>query len=433
MQFDNIEHEIIYNRMIETLKRNRKVKEDNINDSQITHYEFIPNEVYDNINILNNKREIAAHRPLYSHRKIIGKFVIFSKKVARRCLKWYINPITEQQTEFNNAITPIIGKLTEITGNNVNNINDINADINDINTDINLLKQMNMKLEELEKTNKDLNVFIENRVLKIEEENKLILEHFKEYQKVFDKNNEEMENIKYALDIKLIEEPFFNKKTWSQSGEDTILAYIFYVLGIKTEDIEYLDLGANHAKELSNTYYFYNKGAKGVLVEANPQLIGELKYYRHRDIILNKAVSINDGENVDFYILNGDGLSTMDKKSAEEACRLNSVLRIEEVKTVETISINRIIEKYFEKAPTFISIDIEGQEIELINSIDFEKYRPLVIIVESIEYRPYLDINIKNNEVVNVMKEYGYVEYAFTGINSIFIDEKFMNERNEDR
>ncbi len=47
------------------------------------------------------------------------------------------------------------------------------------------------------------------------------------------------------------------KTTYSQSGEDAILAYLFAVLGIPFAKCSYLDLGANRPKEMSNTYFFY--------------------------------------------------------------------------------------------------------------------------------------------------------------------------------
>ncbi|WP_165000260.1 FkbM family methyltransferase, partial [Anaerophilus nitritogenes] len=236
------------------------------------------------------------------------------------------------------------------------------------------------------------------------------------------------------LDMKLInEKSFFDKNSYAQSGEDTILAYIFYVLGIKNEDITYLDLGANHAKEISNTYYFYKKGAKGVLVEANPELIQELKYYRYKDIILNNAVSTQGDSEIDFYVLSGDGLSTVSYEAALEFCKVNPNIKIMNEYKIKTISVTEIIDQYFGKAPTFISIDIEGLELEILKDIDFMKYRPLVIIVETIEYRPYLAINIKTNEVADYLKTKGYVEYAFTGINSIFIDSEYMKKIGKER
>ena len=82
------------------------------------------------------------------------------------------------------------------------------------------------------------------------------------------------------------------KQSFAQSGEDMIISYVLHFLQKPISEVTYLDLGANHAKELSNTYHFYQMGAKGVLLEANPELIHELEQVRSRDIILNRSKSI---------------------------------------------------------------------------------------------------------------------------------------------
>lgn len=229
-----------------------------------------------------------------------------------------------------------------------------------------------------------------------------------------------------------------NYHKYAQSGEDSIIAYIFKSVGIRPENVSYLDLGANHARELSNTYYFYRSGASGVLVEANPNLIPELRLLRSRDVILNNCVSSADNNLVDFYIMSGDGLSTESKASVDEISSINPQMEVVETVRIKTISVHTILDQYFLYAPTLLNIDLEGSEMDVLTSFDFEKYRPFVIIVETIPYRPHLVIGEKNDQVASYLKGKGYAEYAFTGINSIFIDtEKFKggsygNDRADD-
>ena len=214
------------------------------------------------------------------------------------------------------------------------------------------------------------------------------------------------------------------KPCFSQAGEDMVVLFALMAFGIPLKKTSYLDLGANHAKEISNTFYFYRHGARGVLVEANPALIPELKLFRNQDVILNRCVTATKCEPVDFYVLNGNGLSTPDKDAADEFIKANPSLSIEKKISVESITVNEIIEVYFDKPPTILNIDIEGSELEILNSIDFERYRPFVIIVEMIPYMLQFSIKGKNQEIMDFMKDNDYYEYAFTGINSIFIDKK---------
>ena len=216
---------------------------------------------------------------------------------------------------------------------------------------------------------------------------------------------------------------------YAQSGEDAVIEYIVDRLQIPLSEVTYLDLGANHAKYLSNTNYFYEHGARGVLVEANPQLIEELTTQRPDDIVLNRCITTKSGEKIPFYILSGDGLSSCDRVTVEETLEENPEIQIEKTVDVETITVQDILKEYFEKPPVLVNVDIEGMELDVLKGFDFEHFRPLMFIVETIPYRAKLVVGEKEETVLEFMKSNGYVEYAFTGINSILIDAKQLENR----
>ncbi len=219
----------------------------------------------------------------------------------------------------------------------------------------------------------------------------------------------------------------FNKRTYSQAGEDAIITYAAAMLGIPLSECNYLDLGANRPKEMSNTNFFYEQGARGVLVEANCTLIPALENERRGDVILNRCITDKSGDKVTFNVLNLDGLSKIG--DVDEILKANPNARLEKSIEIETISVNDIMEKYFNgKAPVILNLDIEGLETEILNSIDFEKYRPLFMIIEMIPYSTSLTMGIKDNELLECAKSKGYSEYAFTGINSIFVDQRKYRE-----
>ncbi len=225
--------------------------------------------------------------------------------------------------------------------------------------------------------------------------------------------------------MKMTQFNFLNKLTNSQSGEDAIMAYVLGRLKIPFESCRYLDLGANHPVEGSNTNFFYQQGASGVLVEANPQLIPELKEKRAEDIILNRCVSKNDDESITFYIMSDDGLSTPDYAQVCKVQKENLQVTLVDQIEIKSITVNRIFQEYFQnQAPHILSVDVEGKDQEILESINFEQYRPLLVVIEMIEYKANQISLEKNHTIMEYMQSKGYVEYAFTGINSIFIDMK---------
>lgn len=482
--FNSIEEKVIFEKLTQYIKSsenslNEKVSRsnDSFDESNISKY---VSEIIGYISMMENNRQNYAYRPILSYKKYIGRIIVFGKKVIRRILKFYVEPIAFQQTEFNNAVTPSIGKLTEIQVELLHGIVSLQKENSSIKEELtkkqdeyeSKLKVISDKNEKLENGNEELNNNMSSLVNQLEEVYSFISKvnlKFDEMCSFKDKLDIELEMVKNKnnileesfatkinelsklqevannqiivneqkllmldeLELDIFKEKksnFWNKKTVSQSGEDTICAYINMVLGRPLDECTYLDLGANHAKDLSNTYLFYSHGARGVLVEANPSLIPELKFYRNGDIILNKCVSTNSGEYVNFYVLSGDGLSTPSLESANEFISKNPALKIIDTVKIETITVNDIIENYMGKAPVIMNIDIEGKDLEILESINFKKYRPLIIITEMIEYKPTLVVSNKNKEIFDFMEKNDYLEYAFTGINSIFIDKKQIEE-----
>lgn len=343
------------------------------------------NQIEKNLKTMNATRSNHAYRILASNRKVIGKLIVFCKKVVRKLLQWYIEPFCFQQTDFNNASNSAIRQLTALQKASIHQTDALQEQTAD-NTE---------KLEALQAGMAAL----EREMARLRRDDAFSCEE---------------------------PEPKSIWRSASQTGEDTIVNYLLKRQGIPASACSYLDLGANHAIALSNTYAFYEQGARGVLVEANPDLIGELEEYRKGDIILNRCVADTSGNAVDFYILNGDGLSSPDAESVREALEENEALRIEKTVSVETITVDEIMERYFDGAPVLLNMDLEGNELEILGSMDFDKHRPLIVIVEMIPYRKELVVGEKNREILAFMQEHGYEEYAFTGINSIFLDKQQM-------
>ncbi len=447
---DTLEEKIIREKLMALVREeNISVQEEKTEQPKLPQGK-LPSDLYYNLEVLEKNRINPAHRPITSHRPFLGPFIVFGKKVARKLLKWYLNPVCEQQTAFNNAVTPSIGRLTEYLGKTVLSVEELKeehkADIAALFLEDNKTREgmdsLQGKMDEIK--NQQTRILESMIDILVREQNEKINKLQNSYEEKLDALTEriniavhdgesyrgELRQLKDALHVEDVLKPgFFEKTSYAQSGEDAILSYIFFVMGYKSEEITYLDLGANHAREISNTFYFHKNGGHGVLVEANPALIPELCHYRFRDVVLNKLVHSGENQEMDFYVLTGDGLSTPDKAQAEEVCRVNPNVRLKEVVKVSSIGVNEIIERYFAgRAPLFVSLDIEGEDMAVLKSIDIEKYRPLVLVIETIAYRTKLTIGIKNQEIVDYMKEKGYTEYAFTGINSIFIDERIMRE-----
>jgi FkbM family methyltransferase len=211
-----------------------------------------------------------------------------------------------------------------------------------------------------------------------------------------------------------------SKTSWAQQGEDLIIDFLFtQFLDCKVPS--YLDIGANHPYHLSNTYFFYQKGSRGVNVEPDPSLIQNFQRLRKNDITLNVGVGPEQG-NFDFFIMSSPTLNTFSKETAEEYSKSShfGYPVVKKVVNVPVVTANEILEKYFSINPNyFISIDVEGLDFQILQSIDLEKFKPPVICIE---------INGKDEKLVkNYLHNKGYLLYANNSTNCIFIlKEKFL-------
>lgn len=216
------------------------------------------------------------------------------------------------------------------------------------------------------------------------------------------------------------------KTSYAQSGEDLIARFILDVLMIPRPS--YLDLGAYDAIQLSNTYHFYEQGSTGVCVEADPELASRIIKQRPNDRILNVAVSGQDRGTRDFFLMSPPTLNTLSRAEAhrlehEEACPIRGTT------TVDVVPVSEIVATHFaERSLDFLSIDVEGGDADIIAGFDFGLARPKVICVETLSYSQ-TGLQTKSSSAAEILSAKGYMLYADTYINTIFVDEAAWNRR----
>lgn len=201
------------------------------------------------------------------------------------------------------------------------------------------------------------------------------------------------------------------KGSYSQYKEDVWVRKYFYGGGVKTREIKYVDIGANHYKRNNNTYLFYKNGASGIIVEADPKLCTGLLKKRKRDIVCNSCIGLEEGKTVDFYRLSLPTRNTMNKDMADRA--VEAGVKIKEVIKIACIKVNDLLEQYA-FVPDYMSIDIEGMDYAVLRTIDFNKFPIKVIVAE------YSDELICGENMSQYMKKCGYQIYKETKGNVIY-------------
>jgi len=207
--------------------------------------------------------------------------------------------------------------------------------------------------------------------------------------------------------------------SYSQTGEDIIIDFLIGAKKIK--DFTYLDIGANQPVKFNNTYKFYEKGYKGVCIEPDPHIHAALSKKRPKDICLNIGIAGNASSGTDFYIMDNPALNTFSKEEAT-ALEESKLGKIKRLISVPLNTVENVIDEYFiGKSPVFVNLDVEGLDEEILKTFPFNKYRPAIFCIETVHYTSDAS-STKRKEIFDLMEEQGYISFADTYLNSIFID-----------
>lgn len=173
----------------------------------------------------------------------------------------------------------------------------------------------------------------------------------------------------------------FGGFSYAQHGDDMIALCLFHSMGISRPS--YLDIGAHHPTDISNTALMYKRGCRGINVEPNPNLFKEFLLKRPDDINLNVGVAGVAGRLTFYMIDERSGRNTFDKEVAEAFVAKHSEFSIRNKIDIDVITINDIVNNYFDgNFPDFLSIDVEGLDVEIVESMDVSRSRPKVVCVE---------------------------------------------------
>lgn len=215
--------------------------------------------------------------------------------------------------------------------------------------------------------------------------------------------------------------------SYCQSLEDIFaLNFVKNVLGKKNGF--YIDIGANDGVTGSNSKLLEEHGWQGVLVEPNPNLQAELK--ANRPLALIKQYAITDQTQIEFNCVQGEGnlhgLSRIDdsQEFADHVEKHGGKIQKHIVMGKKLTDL--LIEIDAPKDLDFLSIDVEGHELSVLKTLDFDRFQPKLICLED---------NSKGEclENCNYLKDKGYVYICRTGVNDWYTLARYAGHFRFDR
>lgn len=207
---------------------------------------------------------------------------------------------------------------------------------------------------------------------------------------------------------------------WSQEGEDIILARIF-----PKKQGFYVDIGAHHPKRFSNTYAFYRKGWHGINIDAMPGSMKAFSKQRPRDLNLEIPIA-KEQKVLTYFQFNEPALNGFSERLSMSRDRSSSY-KIISKREMQAYPLKDIFEQHLahNQIIDFMSVDVEGLDLEVLQSNDWCNFRPKVVLVEILESSLS---TIANDPVFGFLDDKKYRLYAKAFNTSLFISEEFLTE-----
>jgi FkbM family methyltransferase len=203
----------------------------------------------------------------------------------------------------------------------------------------------------------------------------------------------------------------------SQFGEDKKIIKLFK----EKRNGTYLDLGCFHPIRQNNTYLLHKLGWKGINIDLNPVSIELFNIARPKDINICMAISGKKGLKNLFFDHELSSLNTISKNHTlflKEAFGIKTLKK----KIIKTNTLNNILKENKIKKIDFMNIDIEGNELEVLKTLNFKNLDIKVICIEIVNYDIYSkNIKIHKKKIVTILKKNNYYLKFKTFVNYIFI------------
>jgi FkbM family methyltransferase len=219
---------------------------------------------------------------------------------------------------------------------------------------------------------------------------------------------------KFKILIDCLKHFVFRDHFVSETGEDILIKKY-----VDVNPGRYIDVGAHHPLVKSNTYLLYKRGWSGYAIEPQKQFNFLWRMVRRRDKLVNAVVS--NYKNVLLYNYSNTLLATTNKSVAD----FHNKSRIPtNVYPRETIKLCSLLPKPLSVYDNFVLfIDVEGSELDVLSTINWNSQKPRVIVVESWA-KPWSP----GNKLNNLLTKKGYQLEAYTGVSAIYVAIKFINK-----
>jgi FkbM family methyltransferase len=205
--------------------------------------------------------------------------------------------------------------------------------------------------------------------------------------------------------------------SFAQSGEDLMLMQYFK----HRTDGFYLDIGAHNPTWISNTYLLYLKGWHGLVIDPLPGMRQQFAAQRPRDTALEIGIAAEAGS-MTYYAFSHPVSNTFNAADVDRQPARGRTLT--GTYQVPVRPLHAVLDDYLPAGQRIdlLSVDVEGLDLMVLTSNDWQRYRPELVLVETREALERFNDSEQAPELHRYMHHQGYTLLARTGNNSLYRD-----------
>lgn len=165
----------------------------------------------------------------------------------------------------------------------------------------------------------------------------------------------------------------------------------------------FVDVGAWHPSQASNTYRLYLQGWRGINIDARPGSMAEFMRMRPDDINVETGVGTDEGEATYYHVRGASSRNSLDRAFASGGTN-----EIDESQTVKVRRLDHVLDEHLPAGQRIdlLNVDVEGRDLDVLESNDWHRYRPAAVIVE----------DSPDGGTREFLVEHGYALVGFTPI-----------------
>lgn len=208
-----------------------------------------------------------------------------------------------------------------------------------------------------------------------------------------------------------------NSDYFSEAGQDMLVKDNFFK---NQKSGFFLEIGAFDGIEGSNCYHFEKfMNWEGIAIEASPLQFKKLKKNRNCKL-MNIAIG-SENKQVEFYeVVEGftqmSGINNLNFKDSFERIKKKSNSKINKI-NIECKTFEKLV--LSDQIIDLISIDIEGNESDVLKTINFDKYKIKVIILEN--------NTPKELSYLKFFKEKNFYYFDRVGMDEIYYNKEYFS------